>query len=306
MMLAERGIASNSYLAYKKDLNDYTDFLAKKSLDYPNATQDDIRYYIQSLSKVGLRARSIARKISTIRNFYKFLLLESVIDKNPTIFISLPKYTKKLPTFLSINDIKKLIAICSSSDSLENIRIFCMINLLYSSGMRVSELVSLKTNYLLINKYTDKIQNSLLIKGKGDKERVVIINDATIDALQEYLKIRDNFINKKNIKSNLYLFPSLSGEGYMTRQNFAILLKNTATLAGIDSNKISPHALRHSFATHLLSGGADLRVIQELLGHTDISTTQIYTHINNEALKEVIETYHPFSQSQSQNTKLEE
>jgi integrase/recombinase XerD len=300
MMLAERGIASNSYLAYKKDLLDYINFLNKLHVSCEQASQEDIRSYIQSLSKDGLHSRSIARKTSTIRNFYKFLLSENIISTNPSIFINLPKYSTKLPNFLNIEEIKRLIEICSDKSSLEQIRLFSMINLLYSTGLRVSELVSLKVTDLLINKFTNKIHNSLTIKGKGGKERIVVINDIASSSLQEYLQIRDNFINKKNMKSNLYLFSSKSQEGHMTRQNFAILLKNTAILANLDPEKVSPHTLRHSFATHLLSGGADLRVIQSLLGHVDISTTQIYTHINIDELQDVIDHYHPLSKKKNE------
>jgi integrase/recombinase XerD len=302
MMLAERGISSNSYLAYKKDLSNYAIFLNDRSIKLEDASQDDIRLYIQKLSKDDLNPRSIARKISTIRNFYKFLLSENIIPKNPSIFIAVPKYATALPNILTINEIKKLIELLSNSASLDDIRLLAMINLLYSTGLRVSELVSLKMSDLLINKYTNKIQNSLIIKGKGNKERIVVINDNAIISLQKYLKIRDNFINNKNLKSSLYLFSSKSSEGYMTRQNFAILLKNISNLAGLNSGNISPHTLRHSFATHLLSGGADLRVIQTLLGHVDISTTQIYTHVNSDELKEVIDSYHPLSKSK--NKKL--
>jgi integrase/recombinase XerD len=295
MMLAEKGISLNSYISYKKDLLDYMDFLSISSINYENATQDNIRMYIQTLSKIGLQARSIARKMSSIRNFYKFLLSENIISKNPSILIDLPKYSINLPIFLNIDEIKTLIETCNDKSKIDNIRLLAMINLLYSTGLRVSELVSLKMNDLLINKYTNKIQNNLMIEGKGGKQRIVIINENSLESLEEYLKIREQFFNKKNIQSNQYLFPSKSKEGYMTRQNFAILLKNIAILANLDPQKVSPHSLRHSFATHLLSGGADLRVIQSLLGHTDISTTQIYTHINSDELKDVIDAYHPLS-----------
>jgi integrase/recombinase XerD len=295
MMLSERGISQNSYLAYKKDLLDYIAFINNISIEYENVSQADIRSYIQNLSKNALNPRSIARKISSIKNFYKFLVSENIISSNPLIFINLPKYAKKLPNYLTIDEITKLIEIFKIKPSLETIRLKAMINLLYSTGLRVSELVSLKLSDIPINKYTNKIQNSLTVSGKGQKERIVIINENAVDSLQEYLKIRDYFINTMNFKSTQHLFSSKSSEGHMTRQNFAILLKNAAMEAGLDIDRVSPHTLRHSFATHLLSGGADLRVIQKLLGHTDISTTQIYTHVNSSELKKVIDKYHPLS-----------
>ena len=301
MMLSERGISQNSYIAYKKDLLDYLSFIATISIEYEDASQADIRFYIQSLSKDGLNPRSIARKISSIKNFYKFLVSENIISSNPLIFINLPKYAKSLPNYLTVEEITKLLESLKIKPSIENIRLNAMISLLYSTGLRVSELVSLKLSDIPINKYTNKIQNSLTVSGKGSKERIVIINDNAVSSLQEYLKIRDYFINTKNFKSTQYLFSSKAKEGYMTRQNFAILLKNVGMEVGLDVNRVSPHTLRHSFATHLLSGGADLRVIQKLLGHTDISTTQIYTHVNSAELKKVIDRHHPLSKENKNN-----
>jgi integrase/recombinase XerD len=169
-----------------------------------------------------------------------------------------------------------------------------MISLLYASGIRVSELVSLKTTNLSINQATSVINNYISVTGKGAKERIVIINDVALKNLKEYLSYRTIFLPNPD-KDKLYLFPSKSSFGHMTRQNFALLLKNTSVNAGLDPARISPHVLRHSFASHLLAGGADLRVIQELLGHSDISTTQIYTHVRHEKLKEVVEKHHPLS-----------
>ncbi|MGV2432482.1 MAG UNVERIFIED_CONTAM: site-specific tyrosine recombinase XerD [Rickettsiaceae bacterium] len=295
MMLAERGIAKNSAISYARDLKDFALYIKNSNIkELENATNQDIREFIHQLSKSGLGSRSVARKISSIRSFYSFLISESLAKENPAQFIDLPKYTEPLPITLSGEEIKNLLEICDESLSPENIRLKCMISLLYSSGLRVSELVSLKVTNLSINAETKIIGNYLNILGKGNKERIVIINDDAIKSLTKYLEYRICFMPNTE-KSNVYLFPSKSKEGYMTRQNFALLLKNASIKAGIDPEKVSPHVLRHSFASHLLDGGADLRVIQELLGHSDISTTQIYTHVRQDKLREVIQEHHPLS-----------
>ena len=295
MMLAERGVAKNSALSYKRDICDFSDYLTHhRNIDIIKVTSEDVRDFIYQLSKNGLNPRSTARKISSIRSFYNFLISENLVKENPALLIDIPKYTAALPLMLSVGEIKQLIESCNSNNP-ENIRLNAMINLLYASGLRVSELVSLKITNLSINPATGDIKNYITIIGKGNKERVVIINAMALISIKKYLEYRNYFIKDK-AKNTLYLFPSSSSHGYMTRQNFALLLKNAAISAGLDPEKISPHVLRHSFATHLLAGGADLRVIQELLGHADISTTQIYTHVQTDKLKEVIENFHPLSQ----------
>lgn len=294
MMIAERGIAKNSAISYRRDLKDFEDFASSNGVsDLKSITSDEIRDFVHRLSKDELSPRSIARKISAIRGFYSFLISENMLQENPASAIDIPKYKAKLPMVLSIDDISALLKI-SDDSSPESIRIRCMISLLYASGLRVSELVSLKVTDISRNMDNGKINNYLTITGKGSKERIVIINDIAIKNLEEYLPIREIFV-PMNSKENLYLFPSKSKEGCMTRQNFALLLKSTATKAGLDSTKISPHILRHSFASHLLEGGADLRVIQELLGHADISTTQVYTHVRPDQLKSVIDKHHPLA-----------
>ena len=295
MMLVEQNISQNSFTAYKKDLMDLKSFLSSKNISIENATKESLREYIAYLSQNGLQPRSIGRKISSIRGFYKFLLNENIIITNPMMFITTPRHSNKLPNVLSPEEVNQLMNFCQSKLDLNNIRLLAMITLLYSSGLRVSELVALKMTDLLIDKYSSKIQKHIMVKGKGEKERLVIINDVAVSYLKKYLEVRKYFVHIDHPKSNLYLFASRAKDGYMTRQNFAILLKKTARESGLNYNNVSPHTLRHSFATHLLSGGADLRVIQELLGHADISTTQIYTHVNSEKLKKVMEDFHPLS-----------
>ena len=295
MLLAERGLSKNSAIAYKKDLEDFTIYLNDYKITDPIlVTVEHIREYVHNLSKKNISSRSIARKLSAIRGFYNFLVTESILDANPAQLIELPKYAAPLPMMLSVEEIKSIIDSCSENTP-EHIRLKCMIHLLYATGLRVSELVSLKITNLSLNQSTGELKNYITVIGKGNKERIVIMNDMALNSVQHYLPYREFFIPIG--KNSLYLFPSSAKQGYMTRQNFAILLKNAAVNSGIDQERISPHILRHSFASHLLAGGADLRVIQELLGHADISTTQIYTHVQVDKLKDVMQTCHPLGGS---------
>jgi integrase/recombinase XerD len=290
MMIAERGVANNSKLSYQCDLLDFQKFLLQNKLSELNIKAENIRDWVEYLAENGLQARSINRKISTIKNYYEFLISEKHTNYNPTLMVDLPKYQTKLPATLSIDQIKTLLLYCEQDKDTDSIRLKAMIHLLYASGLRVSELVSIKltdilANQMLQDKMSQNIKKIFSITGKGNKERMVIINEQAALSLLDYLTIRSNFISKKHLKSQIYLFCSSAASGHMTRQNFAILLKQAAIKAGLNPDNISPHTLRHSFASHLLEGGADLRVIQELLGHADISTTQIYTHIQTKHLK---------------------
>jgi integrase/recombinase XerD len=292
--LAEGGGSKNSVIAYKKDLLDFSVFIAKLNIDQDAVTTNDIESFIIYLAKKNLKSRSTARKIAAVRNYYNFLVTERILPFNPATFASIPKYTASLPNPLSVNEIINLVDYSGKDKSPEGIRLSAMINLLYASGLRVSELISLKASDILLG--DDNIREVFIIQGKGSKERLVITNARATENIKKYLPFRYLFIEKNNPSSKIYLFPSRAKQGYMTRQNFALNLKNAALNAGLDPNKISPHILRHSFATHLLSNGADLRSIQALLGHSDISTTQIYTHITNERLIETIHK-HPLIDS---------
>lgn len=294
MLLAERGLSKNSILSYKRDLLDFQNYLAKQKLLELNITAENVRNWIEHLANNDLQARSINRKISTIKSYYEFLISENHIKLNPALSVDLPKYQNKLPEILSIDEIKTLLEYCSQDNTPEGLRLNAMIHLLYASGLRVSELVSLKLSDILGNKISGEVKKIFSVIGKGNKERIIVINEQAVNNLTKYLAIRDNFVNKANPKNLIYLFPSSSLFGYMTRQNFAILLKSAALYASLNPEHISPHILRHSFASHLLEGGADLRVIQELLGHADISTTQIYTHLQTNHLKKAL-SHHPLS-----------
>lgn len=296
MIIAERGIAKNSVLSYKRDLLDFQNFLGKKGLSELEISPDNIEDYINNLSVNNIAPRSINRKISTLKSYYNFLISEGYTKHNPTLIVDLPKYSNKLPNVLPIEAIKTLLEYCDQDQTQEGIRLSAMIHLIYASGLRVSELVSLKLIEIASGIKVSEIRKTFAVKGKGGKERIVVINNKTKNVLEEYLKIRENFCKGKSSNAKQYFFASSSQEGHMTRQNFAIQLKKASLNCGLDPDIISPHVLRHSFASHLLEGGADLRVIQELLGHSDISTTQIYTHVQTDHLKKTLDQFHPLKE----------
>ncbi|MBR6838873.1 MAG: tyrosine recombinase [Alphaproteobacteria bacterium] len=271
---AEKGRSEKTIASYESDLN-----LADSAL--PNgllgATDNDIQNYLSSLTKTE-RASNIARKASALRTFYKFLMLEKIIQTNPTKNLELPKRARPLPKLLSTDEIDLLIS--SAGDIKTSVRLRAMIELLYASGLRVSELCELPMTAIL--------GDHLLIHGKGAKERMVPMHAGAISALQKWLDLRDAPDSK-------YVFPGTGKTGHITRDGFFKILKKCAVLAGLDQTRVSPHVLRHSFASHLLAHGANLRAIQTMLGHEDISTTQIYTHVLPEQLRETVENYHPLS-----------
>lgn len=269
---AEKGRSEKTLTSYESDLR-----LAEAIIcgGLISATSDDIQSYLSSLPD---KPSSIARKASALRGFYKFLMLEKIITKNPTANLEIPRGQRTLPKFLSIEEIELLIS--SAGDIKNSIRLRAMIELLYASGLRVSELCELPITAVLGDK--------LLIHGKGAKERLVPMHDTAIHALNKWLDTRGNIDSK-------YVFPSGGKTGHITRDGFFKILKKCAILSGISPDRVSPHVLRHSFASHLLAGGANLRAIQTMLGHEDISTTQIYTHVLPEQLCETVEKHHPLA-----------
>lgn len=285
MMAAERGTAKSTLCAYETDLTDFLKFLNGK--DILTVETKDIQNYL--VTQKNLASSSVARRLSSLRQFFKFLMSESKIKHNPTALIESPKFRRKLPVTLSEEDVDKLLEGVKGSKGNEGLRLKALLEILYATGFRVSELVSLP--------YTSaveviKSQNPcLIVKGKGNKERLVPLTHSAIESLEEYLKVRPSFIPKG--KESPWLFPSSSKEGHLTRQRFGQLLKELAQRVDCRISHLSPHTLRHAFATHLLRHGADLRVVQKLLGHSDISTTQIYTHVAHEELTEFVETFHP-------------
>ena len=268
---AEKGRSQKTLTAYESDLNQASEIIG----DLLKATDEDIQKYLAGLPD---KPSSIARKASALRSFYKFLMLEKIITKNPTVNLELPKRGRALPKYLSREEIELLIS--SAGDVKNSLRLRCMIELLYASGLRVSELCELPLSANLGDK--------LLIHGKGAKERLVPMHEAAQDALHKWLNVRGEVDSK-------YIFPTNSASGHITRDGFFKILKKCAVLAGIDPNRVSPHVLRHSFASHLLAGGANLRIIQTMLGHEDISTTQIYTHVLPEKLRDTVENAHPLA-----------
>lgn len=292
MLEAERAASGNTLSAYRLDLESLSEFCHPDSLE--EADLDTLRGYIKYLNKQGYSPRSINRKISSMKQFYQFLSSEEVISTNPTIEIDLQKQSKALPKMLEIKEINLLFDYLSNQDTSEMIRLSCMLAIMYSSGVRVSELVSLKlSNFELEGR---SVKSIFTVIGKGNKERLAILNSQAQEILIRYLVIREEFIPKSHKNKHCpWLFPSDGNQGYMTRQRFGQLLKELALNSGLDPHIISPHVLRHSFASHLLENGADLRSIQELLGHSSINTTQIYTHLASDKLQQVINSFHPLS-----------
>lgn len=282
MMSAERGAAKNTIESYRRDLEDASAVLTARKASMETASKDDLAAYAVALSKRGLAPSSIARKLSSARQFYHFLFTENIRKDDPTSSLDAPRQKRGLPKSLTQEDIEKLIG---QAHEEEDLRLTAMLEILYASGLRVSELVTLPSTAL--RTAMDKDLPFLIIRGKGNKERMVPLHDSAIEATRAYVATQQN--------ESPFLFPSRSKEGHVTRQRFAQLLKALALRAGLDPDIISPHTLRHSFASHLLSGGADLRVIQELLGHSDISTTQIYTFVEQERLNTLVHAHHPLA-----------
>lgn len=298
MMLAERAAALNSTDSYRRDLEGLADFLASRKTGLLEASRNDIEAYLGDLAKRAYAPRTTARKLSCFRQFYHFLYHEKLRADDPAALIDSPRKGRSLPKVMSVEEVDILLRAAHEGNTPETLRMAAMLEVLYASGLRVSELISLKLAAVVRGKAIGRpiaadIAEYLIVKGKGGKERFVPLNPSAQRAVANYIDIRSYFMSEG--ETSPWLFPSSSKEGYLTRQRFGQLLKELAAQAGLDFRKISPHTLRHSFATHLLGGGADLRVIQELLGHSDISTTQVYTHVQNDKLAELVALHHPLS-----------
>lgn len=280
-----KGLSPNTISSYKTDLNEYIEFINKNyRLRDPNMiTKQHIRNFIGKLKRKNNTSSSVSRKVSAIRSFHKYLLLEKLVDSNVSLGISLPKKENKLPVILSVDEVEGLIIAADGDEPLE-LRNVAMLELLYGSGLRISELLDLRLQDLHIN------MGFINVVGKGNKERIVPIGEQGAHALKRY--IDKGRTQLKKIPGDT-LFVNSRGNG-ISRVGFYKVLKRLTTKAGIMKD-VSPHTLRHSFASHLLENGVDLRMVQELLGHEDISTTQIYTHISKKQLKDVYEEFHPRS-----------
>ena len=297
MLAAEQGAGSNTLDAYRRDLSDLSGFLARASLTFANVTTQGLRNYLADLDGRGYKSSSVARRLSAMRHLFRFLLNERVRQDDPAAILSGPKRGRPLPKVLSIGDVDRLlshakalteIAEASASQRLRALRLYCLLEVLYATGLRVSELVALPVSA------ARRDARMIVIRGKGDKERLVPLNEASRQAMADYL-VGLGELRKKSSRSTggKWLFPSVGESGHLTRQHLARDLKELAVGAGLSPRLISPHVLRHAFASHLLHNGADLRVVQTLLGHTDISTTQIYTHVVEERLKSLVRDLHP-------------
>lgn len=297
MLASELGAAPNTIEAYRNDLGCFKKFIRKKNKNILSSTRPDISSYLVKLNKDGLSAASRARRLSSLRQLFKFLEAEEIIDENPTIGAKAPSRNRPLPKTLSVTEVDRLIAIAkqntlelSGKNLLISSRFYALLELLYATGMRVSELVSLPFNVLTGD------PRVLTIRGKGGRERLLPLNSAASTALQNYLHVLRNKNEVFNDKIHYkWLFPSRGACGHLTRQRFAQDLKEVALQSGLDPDRISPHVLRHAFASHLLDRGADLRTVQQLLGHADISTTEIYTHVLEERLKKIVLEHHPLA-----------
>ncbi len=299
MMAAERGASANTLAAYGRDLRDAAAHFTHNKKPLTKVNRTDIEGYLASLSASGMSAQTQARKLSSLRQFFAFIYEEKMRADNPAATLETPKLSRPLPKALTLADIQQLIAQARLDDTPKGLRLQAMLELIYGAGLRVSELVSLPLGALSLSVGSLNVTaEAMIIRGKGNKERLVPLNHHSRAALSRYLSVRHIFLpptTNNQPSTNHYLFPYTRAEGFITRQQFGVLLKELALVAGIDPEKISPHTLRHSFASHLLEGGADLRVIQELLGHADIATTQIYTHIAGSRLKKLVEEKHPLS-----------
>ncbi|EIM25112.1 site-specific tyrosine recombinase XerD [Microvirga lotononidis] len=296
MLAAERGASKNTLDAYRRDLDDYLAYLKEIGGQPDNATSTAIRGFMASLEERGLKASSAARRLSAVRQFHKFLYVEGYAPADPTAAVSAPKRGRVLPKVLSVAEVDRLLQVAydgvrnpeaTPGDRLRAARMACLLELLYATGLRVSELIALPSSAA---RTRDRF---LVVRGKGAKERLVPLTDAARDAARAYIAL----LEEQRKPVGPWLFPADSESGHLTRQAFARDLKAVAGAAGLRADKVSPHVLRHAFASHLLQNGADLRIVQELLGHSDISTTQIYTHVLDERLKSMVRDLHPLAET---------
>jgi integrase/recombinase XerD len=294
MLAAERGAGANTLAAYRRDLEDFSLFLKTVGRSIAKANTDDLRGYLGDLAGRGLRVTTQARRLSAVRQLYRFLYAEGHRRDDPAAVLEGPKRERALPKTLTLAEVDNLLRAAGNADPaaplsarLRAARLLCLVEVLYATGLRVSELVSLPKSA------ARKDARVIVVRGKGNKERLVPLNDAAKRAMTDYLALLSQ---SRADTSPKWLFPSFGDSGHLTRQHFARELKALAGAAGLSAARLSPHVLRHAFASHLLHNGADLRVVQTLLGHTDISTTQIYTHVLEERLKSLVRDLHPLGQ----------
>lgn len=286
MLQAERGASRNTLAAYGADLDNLQVFLARRQQKPAGADTEALRAYLKSLDYVGMTPRTVARRLSVIRQFFRFLLAERMRDDDPASTLDSPKLGRPLPKVLSRAEVDRLIEATRGKDG-DGGRMATLLEILYGTGLRVSELVTLPLSAV------ERDPTVLIVRGKGEKDRMVPLSDPARAAIASWLHVRAGML--EDDERSRYLFPSHGRTGHLTRQRFAQLLKEAALAADIDPARVSPHVLRHAFASHLLEGGADLRSVQLMLGHADIATTQIYTHVLDEKLRALVQDKHPLA-----------
>jgi integrase/recombinase XerD len=301
MLAAEQGAGDNTLDAYRRDLTDFSEFLGGQGQNFAGVGTDALRDYLADLDTRGFKSSSVARRLSAMRHLFRFLLSERIRSDDPAAILSGPKRGRGLPKVLSIADVDRMLTRArelteagnaSPQQRLRAMRLYCLLEVLYATGLRVSELVALPLSA------SRRDARMIVVRGKGNKERLVPLNEASRQAMADYLAAMEALKpeNKKGAPSSKWLFPSFGESGHLTRQHFARDLKELAAASGLAPRLVSPHVLRHAFASHLLHNGADLRIVQTLLGHTDISTTQIYTHVVEERLKSLVRDLHPLAE----------
>ena len=312
MLAAEQGAGDNTLDAYRRDLEDFSEFLSRDGHGFAAVETQALRDYLADLDARGFKSSSVARRLSSMRHLFRFLLHERIRSDDPAAILSGPKRGRGLPKVLSIADVDRLLVRAkalgeapeaSAPQRLRALRMYCLLEVLYATGLRVSELVALPLSA------SRRDARMIVVRGKGNKERLVPLNQPSRQAMADYLAATEalkqenkksgaaskNSSASKNNTASKWLFPSFGESGHLTRQHFARDLKELAAAAGLAPRLVSPHVLRHAFASHLLHNGADLRIVQTLLGHTDISTTQIYTHVVEERLKSLVRDLHPLA-----------
>src|SRR5580700_4813373 len=301
MLAAEQGAGDNTLDAYRRDLTDFSEFLARSGQAFAGAETQGLRDYLADLDGRGFKSTSVARRLSAMRHLFRFLLNERIRSDDPAAILSGPKRGRGLPKVLSISDVDRLLtrakALTEEVEAsplarLRAMRLYCLLEVLYATGLRVSELVALPLSA------SRSSAGMIVVRGKGNKERLVPLKEASRRVMTEYLAAVEALkaAKQKNAALSKWLFPSFGESGHLTRQHFARDLKELAASAGLAPRLVSPHVLRHAFASQLLHNGADLRIVQTLLGHTDISTTQIYTHVVEERLKSLVRDLHPLAE----------
>ena len=300
MLAAEQGAGDNTLQAYRRDLADCSEFLARAGQNFAGAGTEHLRDYLADLDTRGFKSSSVARRLSAMRHLFRFMLNERIRKDDPAAILSGPRRGRGLPKVLSIPDVDRMLTKAkeltetdvSPLQRLRSMRLYCLLEVLYATGLRVSELVALPLSA------SRRDARMIVVRGKGDKERLVPLNEPSRQAMADYLAAMEALkpVSKKNAAASKWLFPSFGESGHLTRQHFARDLKELAAASGLAPRLVSPHVLRHAFASHLLHNGADLRIVQTLLGHTDISTTQIYTHVVEERLKSLVRDLHPLAE----------